>query len=235
MDELAKSISTWFKEKTSNPVYFTFLLYVVICNWRVFYVLFFEDATLLTMPRIEYAERFNVQNRLIGLLWHFVLPTLLTFITIRYLPYVYTWAHRYYTKHHFDRLRIADEARRDFERDRARFLAETAGYKEQQATNTRRIEQASSEEDRWYEEFNELYIDEQFVNALNTADRVIYGKTGRYVTRASEVADSNGLIIPAHLSILETIGLITIDHEKRRIQFTPKGLYFVKSLRHQVK
>ncbi len=235
MEELAKSFAVWLKERTSNPIYFTFLFYVLICSWREAYVLFFEDAALLVVPRIEYIQRFN-QGAYGDFMWHALVPALLTFVTVKYLPWVYTWAHRHHLKHHYERLAVADEERRNYEVSKARYVAEVAEAREQQAKDEERIQASMSEEEKWDEEFAESVVDTEFVEALNNAYRVVYGKDGHYTINKGENPDFRMYISPKSLSILETNGLVTLSRDNNsRAAFTQKGLYFLKSLREHEK
>jgi hypothetical protein len=235
MEELAKSFATWLKERTSNPIYFTFLFYILICSWREVYVLFFEDAALLVVPRIEYIQRFN-QGVYETVLWHMLVPAALTFGTVKYLPRIYTWAHRHHLKHHYERLAVADEARRDYEVSKARYTAEVADAREQQVKDEERIHALMSEEEKWDEEFAEAVVDTEFVEALNNAYRVVYGKDGYYTTNLGKKPDFREYISSKSLSILETNGLVTLSRDDNsRAALTQKGLYFLKSLREHEK
>jgi len=122
MDGLLSSLSRWFNEKTSSSLYFTYIGFFIVWNWRFFQIVFLEKETLFSSPRIEYINSHllfsiptysqipgwinSVMNSVANYGWHIVPPAILTYLTIIYLPYLHHWALEKDLENRFERRRM---------------------------------------------------------------------------------------------------------------------------------
>ena len=110
MTNYLESFKEWFKERTASPLYGTFIFSVILWNWRFFYILFWQDETILSLPRIEYVQKniLDLQSFWYHILFFVFFPILSTVIIIWILPIFSSYAHSRSTKFYFDRKRIFD-------------------------------------------------------------------------------------------------------------------------------
>ena len=118
MNEIWSSFSKWFNENTSSPLYFTYIAFFIAWNWKLFQIIFLENASLFSQPRIEYiTEELNfhigwagafspVINWIFDIGWHLLPPVGLTYAAIVWLPYIQKWALEKYLEGSFERKRI---------------------------------------------------------------------------------------------------------------------------------
>lgn len=105
MDEICNSISKWFKEKTTSPLYGIFIFSVVLWNWKFFYVLFWQGEEKLSIPKIEYIQATLLihQNFWQHLVHFLVFPLVSTYVAICWLPIVSNWAHKKHIEFFYER------------------------------------------------------------------------------------------------------------------------------------
>jgi len=113
--DIFDSLAKWWNERTSSPLYGTFIVAIVLVNWDVFYTLFWESDSKFVVPRVEYIR----QNLLINLdfLGYFhrvIFPILITYIVISWLPYLSDWAFNRTQNFYYGRLKKADERKTEY-------------------------------------------------------------------------------------------------------------------------
>ncbi len=239
MDELVKSIQIWLKEKTGSPLYFTYIAFLVVWNWKFFYVLLWENASLFKSPKIEYISQnidvhfcskisidpwCSISEWLTNTIWHMAIPVGLTYIAIKYLPKVHAWAHQIHVQNHFDRLREFDRQNLLYEEDRTNSLVKEVKQKKEQKTAKNEIQESLTEEERWEEEYKE-FSKGNLLSSFKQVIDAIYENSGRiheeFTGRRN--VDSDTL---ANADIRSLIYFT--DNDRSKIEFTAKGKYFAK-------
>lgn len=71
LDDIRKSISSTLYEKTTSPLFGTFLFSWILWNWKIIIVLFFTASYELEITKFEYID-INLLNILEGLLYPFI-------------------------------------------------------------------------------------------------------------------------------------------------------------------
>ena len=229
MTDVLGSIGKWFKDRTISPLYGTFVLSMILWNWKFFYILFWEGESYLSLPKIEYVQKYilNSQNIWQHLLYFIFIPALSTYAIVWWLSYASNWAHKKHLEFYYKRKLILDEAKLDYERREKNNLESISVVKKEQAVAKKEIEKNSTREEKWREEMLDWISNSQNVTALQTATQIIYKTSGRYDTDNRGYNDSYTFIAPDHLSRLDAIGLIDIDNNSNKIAFTEKGKYFL--------
>lgn len=246
-EDITKSIQDWFKEKTSSPLYFTYIIFLVAWNWKLFYILFFEDASLLKTSHIEYISTFEfhinvfsnvfwsvIISWILNTGWHLIPPIIFTYLAIEYFPILHKWAHTIHIKNYFDRKLAWDNANLDYEKRRTKYLQQEVIQKGIQVSEKKKIEKIQTEEEKLEKELNQSLLDFQNLEAIKVAINVVYGTKGRYSNnfRDPNVVDGYRTFISSDfLSRLDTLGLITINTRETQIEFTNKGKYYIRKLR----
>ena len=83
MKDILDSTVQWLNERTTSPLYGTYIFAVIVWNWKFFYALFFQDQAVLALPKIEYIEqKFLSDNPLVHSLWFLIPPIVMTYIII---------------------------------------------------------------------------------------------------------------------------------------------------------
>lgn len=249
MDGFWSSVSKWFNEKTSSPLYFTYIGFFVAWNWRFFQIIFLENENLFLTPRIEYIKSeilFSTNfpliipawlhilvDWLLNTAWHILPPALFTYLAIVYLPRLHKWALGKYLESGFERKRMFERKR--FEHDKwlldqekihSKTLENFASVKEQQSKVEERIQKTMSDEERWeieYQEFEKSLSFFKFRQIIET----IYKYDGFIVT--TEDFQPNRHADAGALALVDTWGLISYSGSNRNaIEFTKKGKFFAK-------
>lgn len=242
MNGFWSSVSSWWNEKTSSPLYFTYLVFFIVWNWRFFQIIFLEDGALFASPRLEYIQSnlfFSVPFStstpvLVGILlegminfcWHIGPPALLTFFAIKYLPILHKLAFDIHIKNYFarrDAYRSADLVYQKGETARLTEEATEKALQYKQKTKIERIEKAKTQEEKWSEDFEDFKKTSLFDNFKQIVHSV-YKNSGR-TWWGNEIMDSN---IKA---FADARGLIIISANKNNggdmVSLTDKGKYFV--------
>lgn len=241
MEGFWESASRWFNEKTSSPLYFTYVTFFIVWNWKFFQVVFLEDATLFNTPRIEYIES-NLDFYfvlpwvwqwiseacviLVNILWHVLPPVLFSYFSIKYLPLVHKWAFGIYVNNHFARKSVYRTANLEYEKGKTSNLQKVADEKQKQVKQRNIIEKSQTQEERWledYESFKRSNIFQKFQQLIN----VVYtngGRTGEYVGSSFRRNIDTDILAYVHAK-----GLIDLSGQgsKEIVEFSEKGKYFV--------
>jgi hypothetical protein len=244
MKETLEQFGEWWKEKTTSPIYFTYFFYVVLWNWKLFHVLFVEDASKFSVPRIEYVQQMYtfVDNLplypslvpFVSFIWHFIPPIIFTWLTIAYLPIVYRWALGLHIENKF-------EHRRQYQREKLKY--EEWLLKQQETISevtTKRAEQVKVEKEQKeiinktitereknileYKEFKKSSLFKKFQQIKKS----IYSYNGRTTPWINgedvRIVDESILAI-AHAK--ELIEITRDSNNNEVIKLTPKGLIFM--------
>lgn len=249
MDGFWSSLSKWFSEKTGSPLYFTYIGFFIVWNWKFFQIVLLESASLFRAPRIEYINSelwFFVPalsavpvwanviiDWIINLIWHIGPPIFFTYLAIVYLPILQKWALNKYLESRFERKKIFEEKQREYdnwlleqEKKHKKTLENIVTVKEQKAKVEKEIEKIMTEEEHWELEYLEFekspyfYEFKQIIETIYKYEGVIEITVGFQKVRH---ADANSLAT-AH-----TRDLISYFKDSHNvIEFTKKGKMFAK-------
>lgn len=228
LDDFLKSVGVWLKERTTSPLYGTFIMAVVLVNWKIFYILFWQPEDKLLIPRIEYVQKYiiDTQNIYQHISYYLIIPALLTFFIIWFLSDLSNFVHRKHLKSYYSRLVIVDDAKLEYERQKKDRLEIFSDIRKQQFEVKKEIELNSTENDKWNDEFSAVFSNNEFyIKAILKASDAVYRNGGLYTTDNDAFAPHLTLIDPKELSALDVFGLILIQGHK--IEFTKKGKYFL--------
>lgn len=241
MDGFWTSVSTWWEEKTTSPLYFTYIAFFVAWNWRFFQVIFLEDATKFTAPRIEYIStnlEINLQGSglvhgilelLVSVGWHAIPPAIFAFTAIKYLPILHGWSHAIYLENHFLRQEAYDARKLQYEKNKTVSLTQVATQKTRQKRQKQVIEKTMSQEEKWDKELEDFVKQQHNLAAIQVANVTVYKTNGKFNIY-------QGTSISADLlSRLDTLDIVKINNRESTMEFTLKGKYFVKQLQAQGK
>ena len=239
MDGFWSSVSSWWGEKTNSPLYFTYLGFLVVWNWKFFQVVFLESPDLFVAPRIEYIKStllFSVPipesipfwvsslvDWLSNLSWHIGPPIFFTFLAIVYLPRLNALAFDIHLNNYFARKNSFRNANLVYEKGETARLKEEVVEKKQQQVQKKAIEKAKTEDEKWDDEFleNEKVLDESGFSILLT---IIYDKTGHITDPMS----GRLIVSKTAVAFADSFGLIQFNDPRNRITLTEKGKYFSK-------
>ncbi len=233
MTDIIDSIGNWLKERTTSPLYGTFIFSVILWNWKFFYILFWQNEEKLFIPRIEYVQLniLNYQNILSHFLHFLILPIISTYIIIWWLPILSNWAHRKHTEFYYKRKIIFDDLRLEYERKEKSNLVSISEIKKEQAEAKKEIAENTTEEDKWIEEFESFKAHPMFSKFSQIID-VIYGNGGR----THKLINNQFIraIYPDVLAFADTRGLIqitnTASQSQEKIDLTKKGKFFASKI-----
>ena len=230
MENIFNSFGEWWREKRNSSIYFTYIFFLVLWNWKFLFLLFVEENIPKHVSSFQYAMSLHepVTNIcwidfLLYKCWALLVPVLLTFLAIKYLPRVNAWAHKIEGKNYFDRRLVYDEQRSEFEKQRTKFLRDIADQKEKQRKYKEDIEDQTTDKEQWQNEFAELVTDTNFVKAMSNAIDSIYYKMGNF---------NQGAFGKELLDLLLARQIVAVQLRKQsneaRLEFTPKGEEFAK-------
>lgn len=229
MNDIFNSIAKWFQEKTSSPLYGTFLFSVILWNWKFFYVLFWQSEEKFLLPRIEYVQ-INILNQE-SFSHHFsyflVLPLISTFIILFWLPILSNWAHKKHTYFYFGRKLNFIKERLDYEKKEKDILQLISDIKDEQVKIKEEIEKHTTEQEKWEEEFKLLKRNKLYPKLIQLKN-VIYSNSGN--THKIQLHGRYEPIIELDvLAFADTNHLIIITGEdiSTKIQLTDKGRFFL--------
>lgn len=230
MENILESFGEWWRERRNSSLYFTYIFFLIIWNWKFLFLLFVEDNISEYVSNFHYAmslyEPITEHFWMDFLLYKcsaFLIPALFTFLAIKYLPRLNEWAHRIEGKNYFDRRLIYDEQRSEFEKQRTQFLRDIAVQKKKQSGYKEDIEEQTTEKEQWQNEFAELATDKDFVKAMSNAVNSIYYSSGNF---------NQGEFGKELLDLLLARKIITVEFREQtasaRLKFTLKGEEFAK-------
>jgi hypothetical protein len=234
MNDTLDSVREWFKERTTSPLYGTFIFSVILWNWKFFYILFWQAEEKLSLPRIEYVQQNILKSE--NLLKHFlsflILPAISTYFIVWWLPILSNWAHKKHTVFYYKRKFIVDDARIKYETQEKDNLISISTIKKEQAEVKKEIEENTSEEDKWAAEF-ELIKSHPIFSRFREITDLIYsngGKTHKIINNAwTRVISTDAL------AFADTRGLIQITNDtsqaiQEKINLTKKGKFFAAKI-----
>lgn len=249
MDGFWSSASKWFSEKTSSPLYFTYIGFFIAWNWKFFQIIFLESENLFSVPRIEYIKsklffstplysKFPEWARIsidwiLNTVWHILPPAIFTYLAIVYLPRLHKWALDKYLENRFERKKMFEIKK--FEHDKwlldqenlhSQTLKNFASIKEQQLATEERIKKTMSDEERWeleYQEFEKSSTFFKFRQIIET----IYKYDG--FIESTETFQPIRHADAGSLAMADTRELISYrDGSRNTIELTKKGKFFAK-------
>jgi len=179
MSEFLSSFSKWFSEKTSSPLYFTYLGFLVVWNWKFFQIIFLENGDLFFEPRIGYinsellfsipvSEKIPLWASFIidwftNFTWHFIPPVILTGLAIKYLPIIHAWAFNIHLTNYFSRKSAFYSADLAYEKGKEQSLKEVSESKDRQIRTQQKIQKKEktlqktlTNKEQWEIEYNEF-------------------------------------------------------------------------------
>lgn len=229
MPELLKSISEWFKEKTTSPLLATFILYFLLWNWKIFYFLFWQDQTALLRPKIFSVDYFydKFDFAIFNWLYSVVTPIIATYLVIVYFPKLNHWAYKISISNLFQRKGYYRDSELKYQELKNIKLGKLVEAKEEQKKVEEKLQAVLSEEDKWdleYEKAESVAL----INALKNAEDIIYGFNGWFSRKFDESGDRK-ILDPNQLALLDLWGLVDIDGD--RVSFTLKGKHFLKRIK----
>lgn len=86
--------------------------------------------------------------------------------------------------------------------------------------------------EKWINEYHN-FISLGYKRILDQLINIIYSSNGSYVTEVNFERDKRRFISPKDLAFVNSNGLISIDKESRKLDFTEKGLFFVKEIQNK--
>lgn len=235
MNGFWSSASRWFSEKTSSPLYFTYIGFFVVWNWKFFQIIFFESPVLFWRPRIEYLEHnlyFHtgayqlapVVDFVLNFVWHAIPPAIFTFVAIVYLPIIQKWALEKHLNDRFERKQMFTRKQREYdewllsqEKKKTATVKSIVVERQAQIEGKKEIEKSLSEQERWeleYQEFEKMPSLIKFQAII----RAVYRGDGW-----TEGVD------PGAIALADTRDLITFTNDNRsRMELSQKGKTFAK-------
>ncbi|WP_343788801.1 hypothetical protein [Wandonia haliotis] len=83
MEKIKATIESTIKERMKSPFYGTFIISWIICNWKIFVVLFFVSSKDLESNKLDF-----ISNKLISPLYGFTYPLGATILLILIIPWI---------------------------------------------------------------------------------------------------------------------------------------------------
>lgn len=232
MDDFLRSITEWIKERTTSPLYGTFIFSVILWNWKFFYILFWQSEDKLLLPRIEYVQQ-NIlacQSIWYHLLFFLFLPIVSTLVILLWLPILNNFFHKIYIDFYYQKKFIIDDAQLKYEQKEKERLIAISEIKKDQVEVKKEIEKKIT--DVWELEF-ESFKTTPFYSKMSDLKRIIYDNSG--LTRKWSQDRGYVLLIDANVLAFADINnliKITGKEAEEKIEFTPKGkFYLAKFLR----
>lgn len=225
MSEIMASIAKWFKDRTTSPLYGTFILSAILLNWKLFYILFWQNEEYLLLPRIEYVQQtiLDQQSFWSHLARLTIFPVISTYLIIWWLPMLSNWAHKKHIEFYYERKLIFDKARLEYENKEKKTLISIATLKKEQVEVKKEIQKNTLPEDEWLVEFEDFKKNILFKKLKQLKD-VLYEYGGKTVVGGERQVNSD-ILAMAH-----TKGLILIKESgyQEKIELTEKGKFFLK-------
>ena len=231
MENIFNSFNEWLRERRNSSLYFTYIFFLILWNWKVLFLLFIENNVPRYTSNFEYAmslytplTAYSLIDFLLYKVSALLVPALLTFLAIKYLPKLNSWAHKIGVGNYFDRRLVYDEKRADFEDKRTDFLKRIAEQKEKQKGYRIDIEEQTTDKEKWQNEFADLVADNNlpFSKAMSSAIDSIYYRRGNF---------NQGEFGRELLDLLLSYQIVTVqirDGVGERLEFTKKGEEFAK-------
>lgn len=156
MSEMNQTIK-WIFERKSGLLYTTYAVAFIISNWKFFYVLIFSANSSGSM-RVYEAQSEFINRYFLGFNWgeywllQFLIPALVTYVVIKYVPMLNLWAYQEY---------LNNEAQQKLARHRsdARLASDIAGEKEKELDSYQTTEELQVQINDLLGQINELQTD----------------------------------------------------------------------------
>lgn len=231
MNDILNSFGEWWRERRNSSLYFTYVFFLVLWNWKIIFLLFVEENVPRNISSFELAM--SLYPPITGIIpvdfllykcYELIFPAVFTFLAIKYLPKVNDWAHEIEVTNYFKRRLVYDGKRSKFEKDRTSFLEKIAEQKEAQKIYKTEIDEKTTEKEKWQNEFADLSSNEKipFAKAMSQAIESIYYSRGSF---------NRGSFGKELLDLLLSYKIISVqirDGVGERLEFTPKGEEFAK-------
>ncbi|KKW11184.1 MAG: hypothetical protein UY50_C0019G0012 [Parcubacteria group bacterium GW2011_GWA2_49_9] len=255
MEGFWSSVSSWWSEKTNSPLYFTYLGFLAVWNWKFFQVIFLESADLFSTPRIEYVKSallFSVPvpesipiwisgliDWLANFSWHLMPPIIFTYLAIVYLPKLNAWAFDIHLTNHFSRKSAYRVANLAYEKGMEQSMKEVLESKDRQIQTQQKIQKKEktlqktlTDKERWeieYNEFEKHPLFSKFQEILTSVYKhngvIEYADTLSF--RNKEIL-SLGADIKAVADAKKLITITDSDGNVTKIALTDKGRFFAE-------
>lgn len=255
MEKIINSFLQWMEEKNSSSFYFTYILFLVLYNWRIIYIIFngtnsdYKERLLrldqyIYITQIEYYNYFNIitsydiklLNILIKIFIYFlpfIVPAFLCFLSIKYLPKINNWASlvsgEFYYKGKLER----DRQKSNYIFEKEKELIDRSGA----------VSKINEEQEKEKTiENSEIFFDAEYEEEISSNNLsnilyqlyVIYYEDERSISAYKSKRDDESEIkvrlsnheLSKILGYADTRGLININDDK--ISFTNKGKRFLE-------
>lgn len=249
-DEFWKGVWESISEKTSSPIYFTYLGFSIIWNFKFLHVLFIEKQEALGMPKIEYAGKLypfetnwflnsdpvitELINGTLGTMWHLIPPAILTFFAVVYLPKVHAWAHSIYLRNYFERRKAWDRADLEYQETLTKKTVKEAEEQVKKSIAKRNAAKTLTKEETWENEFGMFIKNPESRRLLLDVVTNIYRGQGIYTTVRHLSDDQTPFIEPSVISQLHAMDLIELAKGNNTwnssISLTEKGKMFYRNM-----
>jgi hypothetical protein len=230
MGDLIDSITKWIKERTTSPMYGTFVFSVILWNWEFFYVLFWQNDEKLSVPAIEYVQLNYILevSRWEHVLYFFVFPLISTYIIVWWLPIVNNWVHKKHLSFYYKKKIIIDEAKLEYEKKQEENLKIYSKIKKDQVEVKKEINKNISDEEKMLMAFNDFKNMKSYHGLMKQVKDSIYDNNGK-------VLEHDGINWVQHVSVdnlaiadsKKIINILGVG-SNRRIELTEKGKFFME-------
>jgi hypothetical protein len=244
MENFWSSLSKWFNEKANSPLYWTYLFFFIVWNWKIFQIIFLEDSSLFDKPRVEYIENYYylyptgqiILDTFLSFLYRSIPPAVLTVISIKWLPIIHSWAFDIYTDNLLARKESYRKKELEYESREVKLKKKEATVKTKIFKQEEAINAVKSDEERISEEISNTK-DKSLLRGFQGLVKVIYSGGG-----ALAVSDFNALrneLVDNYQAILAFAGtrdlIITTERsygqsKTAHIELTEKGKLFSRVL-----
>ncbi len=230
------SFLNWLDDKANSPLYWTYVGFCITWNWRFFQVIFLEDSSLFTSPRIEYLDSLShplsgmvVVDWCLNISWHLVPPALFTYLAIMYLPRLHQWAFEKYLTHRFERKVLFQRKKVEYEKQMAVLTRKEAEAKTKRVEQEGIIERVKTQDEKWQEEFQQI-MRQDLLSGFHRLVSVIYQQGGVLPSYRIQEFFGSGSEIIAFAGTYNLIDTERGEGNSTFIRLTDKGKYLDRLL-----
>ncbi len=166
VNDFWSSLAEWLKEKTSSPIWGVFIVAYVVCNWKKLYVLFWEYGAPTAGTRLEFlnnelfpfhGEGWQLYPSILGN-WasELVLPIVITFFIIKYIPHIEKWAHDLHLYFYFERKKNFKKKELEYEKFSSQHIQNVLIEKEKQIESAQSVEELTKQINSLLSQVSEL-------------------------------------------------------------------------------
>ncbi len=230
----SKDVIDVIKERFANPLYGTYLISVILWNWKFFYILFLQSEDKLIVPKIEYIQfvldRYEFWQHISSFI---IFPSISTFIIIKYLPYLINEVEKVSLIFFYKKESIRDTKRLEYESEKTNNLKLISKKKEEQKDLNTEIDKNTSIKEKqeiWSQEY--LKYKEKNSLILFKIKETIYNNNGAIIKYNNRTRDYERIIDSEELASADLNGLVEINgsDNNQSINLTPKGKFFLLRL-----